>query len=943
MKKIAILFFLSFFTLHLLAQFYQTGVEPFGTKWRQIRTDNYRILFPADADMIAFRYANLLSVIDSVAPKSLSAKQRVFDVVIHNHSTRSNGFVIWAPKRMEIIAQPPPTTYAQQWLKQLALHETRHTSQLFTLNSGIVKPASIFLGELSVGGASGFVPLWFFEGDAVAFETATSNTGRGHQADFYQYYRAHYFTAAKRFSYDKWLMGSYQDVIPNHYNFGYQLVSHAKTEYGNHVWANTLQYVSRYPFTLFPFYFGFKKQTGLSRKQLFENTFNALHSTWRSDQKSQNSINYQSLNKTVKEYSEYRYPYLIADSSVIAYKTSLSEALRFVIIDFRTRQERTLVYSGSMTSIPSYHKEHIFWTEYQPHIRWEYKNYSIIKWYNAKTGQVKTISDKGRYYSPVYNPDNGYIYAISGLDDGTNSISAFNLNGEKQISIPLPNEFQPFELTLNDINQLICSIVTNEGKSIIQIDQNGAYNPIYGPTYLDIHSIKSVGNRLFFSTTEGYKEDIFALNCNTKEIVRITNSAFGATDPHYNEKSNSLLFSSFSTNGYSISITKVDTTITPIDLTQVVNDGMIAKLRSTERFNIDSTDIPNKSFEIKNYRGLKTIANIHSWTPFYFDINKLIAGEVDIKPGVMLFSQNLTGTSVLSAGYGYNNAHLTRINYQYNGFFPAISYEFEIMDLSPRVWLIDKKEPSNIDRQKKESTFSIYIPLRFSSGGFSTRLNPIFQMVGSNEYILSINDSLYHKGLQQFNYRVYVSVLQNQTMKSIRPRLGFSADINFENAPFNRNNFGSSVSGVFLVYLPGIGKTHSLLIKPSFQKQSTKRYYLSNKTIFPRGYSPYYSELFKSISAEYLLPVAYPDLSIGSLAYLKRISLNTFFDYALLEFPKSTGVRPYQMKSFGVEIFTDFNLLRTRYPIRVKFQQGWAGSNLSPFNQFTFSVDFYGQ
>ena len=365
---------------NLMGQFFETGTEPFGVKWRQIKTNNFRVIFPQEAEKIALRYANLLSVVDSISPKSLKAKQKKFDIVIHNHSTLSNGFVAWAPKRMEIISQPPSTTSAQPWLIQLAVHETRHTSQLFRLNSGVIKPLSYLLGEQAVGLSAGFVPSWFLEGDAVAFETAITSTGRGRQADFYQYYRTHYLGKTKKFKYDKFLLGSYRDNIPNHYNLGYQMVGYAKVKYGNQVWANSLGFVSRYPFTMFPFYFGLKGQTGLSRRQLFEKTFSNLDSIWRANQNDEQNFHYQTINKNNKEYTDYRFPYFLKDSSLIAYKTSLSSIPQFIKLDLITKEERTIVRPGYLTSNPSYFEDNLFWTEYKPHIRWEYKNYSIIKW-----------------------------------------------------------------------------------------------------------------------------------------------------------------------------------------------------------------------------------------------------------------------------------------------------------------------------------------------------------------------------------------------------------------------------------------------------------------------------------------------------------------------------------------------------------------------------------
>lgn len=942
-KRILVISFV-LISQNLLAQFFETGTEPFGTKWRQIKTEKFSVIFPKEAEKIAMRYANLLCIIDSVTPKSLLANQRFFDVIVHNHSTLSNGFVAWAPKRMEIISQPPSTTPAQPWLTQLAVHETRHTSQMFRLHSGLKKVLYYFFGEQIIGASAGFVPNWFLEGDAVAFETATSNTGRGRQADFYQYYRAHYLTKPQTFKYDKFLLGSYRDNIPNHYNLGYQMVSYVKVKYGNQVWANSLGYVSKYPFTVFPFYFGLKGQTGLSRNQLFNKTFSNLDSIWSTNQIYKRVEKYQPVNKNNKEYADYRFPHLLADSSMIAYKTSLSTIPRFIKIDEKTKKETTIVTTGFMTSNPTYFSENIFWTEYKPHIRWEYKNYSIVKCYNAQTGEIKTISDNGRYFSPIYNPNDELVYVYSGNDDGSSSIVAFSLSGEKKKSISLPYVYQPFELSYNqELKFLVLGIVTDKGKSMLWLNDDGTTKLIYGPTFRDIHSITPVGNTIFFSTTEGYKEEIFALNIQNNQVYQITNSEFGATDPSYVSNTNQIVFANFKADGYSLSITKVDTSFGKIKLNITIDDDLTTKLRASEKFNIDSVKIPNKEFTITKFKGYNRLINIHSWSPFYYDITKLTAGEVEVKPGVTIFSQSLTGTSTLAAGYGYDSSHLTHINYQYNGFFPVISLDFKVRSYSPAVFYVKNAHLPDVENQSKELQLNVFLPLKLSDSRFTTFLYPMVQLISSNDYLFSTSDSLYHKGLHQVSYRVYLSSTQRLAHKNIRPRLGFELDVNYRHAPFNRNNFGSLKSGQLALFLPGLGLNHSILGRIGLQQQNMKNGYFSNNVIFPRGYINFPSEKFRSLTLEYLMPIAYPDFALGSVVYVKRFSLNAFYDFAKNEFSTQTQIFKYDMRSFGFELFTDLNLFRTRYPIRIKYQQGWTGNSLSPFRSVSFFLDFYGQ
>lgn len=943
MKKSILYISIVFVSLNARAQFFLTGTESFSTHWKQLKINNHRIIFSAEAETQAIRYANLLSVIDTATSKTLLAKQRKFDVVIHNHSTLSNAFVAWAPKRMEIIAQHPTSMYAQPWLTQLALHETRHTSQMFKVNGGIVRPVSAIFGEIAVGGAAGFVPSWFMEGDAVVYETAASNSGRGRQADFYQYYRAHYLTRNKKFSYDKWLLGSYKDNIPNHYNLGYQMVGYGKLKYGNQAWANTLRYVSRYPFTVFPFYFGLKQQTGLSRKQLFKNTFNNLDSIWTASAASDNHRDYQSLTKENREYADYRYPFTLNDSTLIVFKTNLSEPPCFIKVDIKSKKERKLLNNGYLTGIPSYYEDNIFWTEYKPHIRWEYKNYSIVKWYNSSSKKIITIAKKGKYFSPTYNPIEKLVYVISSKDDGSNTVEAFNLKGEKEKSISIPNVYEPIEITLDyNKSSLYSLVVSVKGKSVIKLNEDGTTSTIYGPTYLDIHSLRVKDNMVFFSTSFGYKEDIFAFNVLTKSVYQQTRSAFGATDPSLALNKDEIVFSKFTPNGYCIAKTNIDSTENVI-LPTINEDEITKGLSSTESFNVDSIEIPNNSYSIKKYRGIKDFINIHSWTPFYFDPYKLTTGEAILKPGITIFSQNLTGSSVLVAGYGYDNSSVTHINYQYFGLFPVISYNFELSNLSPSIYYVYHTKIPKTEKQRSESTLSIYTPLVLSKSKFSTYVYPYIQAIYSNDYFYSKSDSVYNKGLTRINYRLFFSSTQMLSVKNIRPRFGFITDLNFESAPYNRNNLGSLFSGDFSLYLPGVFKTHSILVKHSIQKQFLEKYYYANKVLFPRGYADDYSENFKSISFEYLFPVAYPDFAFGSFLYLKRISLNGFFDYAHNQFSFGTESYAYNMRSFGYEFFVDLKLLRTRYPIRLKLQRGWAGSNLLPFNSFSIFIDYYSQ
>jgi hypothetical protein len=144
----------------LQSQFYETGQDPFSVSWKQIRTKNYKLIFPADFEKNARLFATVVDSFYPVSSKFLLKKHKPVSVVFHTRSSLSNGLVVYAPKRMELYTIPPQDNYPQDWLDQLALHETRHVVQLDALNQGLTRIGSFLIGQQAVGAASGLVPRW---------------------------------------------------------------------------------------------------------------------------------------------------------------------------------------------------------------------------------------------------------------------------------------------------------------------------------------------------------------------------------------------------------------------------------------------------------------------------------------------------------------------------------------------------------------------------------------------------------------------------------------------------------------------------------------------------------------------------------------------------------------------------------------------------------------
>ena len=79
------------------------------------------------------------------------------------------------------------------------------------------------------------------------------------------------------------------------------------------------------------------------------------------------------------------------------------------------------------------------------------------------------------------------------------------------------------------------------------------------------------------------------------------------------------------------------------------------------------------------------------------------------------------------------------------------------------------------------------------------------------------------------------------------------------------------------------------------------------------------AKMIMKCSINYGLPLMYPDVAIGSMAYVKRIRTSVFYDYSyghdILDLvenqPISTSESFY---SFGVDVIADLHLCRFYFP-----------------------------
>jgi hypothetical protein len=423
------------------AQYYDTGQDPASLKWMQIKTGHFTVIYPEKYGSGGITYAKSLDEAYSKLLSLFPEKKFRIPVIIHNYTTFSNGYVAWAPRRMELYPTPEQNTIPLASETQLAVHELAHVFQMESLNAGFSKGMSLFFGQQFTGAIAALLPVWLLEGDAVFAETALTESGRGRSPSFLKELKAIAVEKDKLYTYDKILNGSYIDYVPDNYQSGYQMITWALAKNDPQIWNKVLNFTGKQPFTLNPVNISLSRSSGLSKKKLYLEAFDSLKTIWSKDVLNSKSPLYEVLNPPKNgKYINYNSPVYAGNDSIIAIKTSLSAPPEFVLINVSEKTEKRIhVPGGLFPYLFSYAKNKLVWVETQSDLRWENRTYSVIKSMDLKRNIITELSSKSRYLAAAVSPDGKKISAIENTINNLNNLVLLDATSGIVIeSVPTP-------------------------------------------------------------------------------------------------------------------------------------------------------------------------------------------------------------------------------------------------------------------------------------------------------------------------------------------------------------------------------------------------------------------------------------------------------------------------------------------------------------------------
>ena len=889
---IAFLIFISFSNAQQFSGF------PTSTKWKQINTDTVRIIFEPASQEEAQRIAVIIHKMANHQSGKLGNDLQKVNIVLHKNTTLANGYVALAPYRSEYFLIPSSNIFELgnlPWSEYLAVHEYRHVQQFDNFNNGLTKAFSFFLGQEGRALANSIsVPQWFFEGDAVHAETKLTKQGRGRLPFFYSGYNS-LWEAGKNYSLPKLLNGSYKDYVPNHYQLGFLVTNYGYKKYGDDFWKKVTADASAFKGLFYPFNKAIKRYTGIRYKEFMQTALNDYK------EKIEPAATRKNNSPVV---TNYYFPQKINNDSLVYIKDSYKKIPAFYIKD-KKGEHKIKQRNISSEDWFSYRNGVIAYTSYKPNARWLLTDYSDIILLDTKTGEEKKLTRKAKYFTPDISPSGNFIVAVTYNDSLQTELHFLNSqDGTIAGKIKSRQNYFMHPRFINEENVVVLKRLSDGSISLNVVNVSTAETQrITPPSFTVIGYPSANNNTIYFSAAFEGNDDIYAYSLKDEKFFKLTSNQTGSY--YANASNDSIAWSQFTANGLQLQTNALEKMQwQEVSLPQTQKE-IFPVAGESENILEPST----RRFTISDYKKGTGLFNFHSWRPYY-DVPEYT---------FTLYGDNILNTFSSEMFYRYNEnerSHGVGFDVAYGGLFPVLTAGAEYtMNRNVNIRTPQAVVPGILNGYELKGGY--YIPLDFSGGktykDLSFGTNYVFSQqmpTGSTKNILRSFNSSYLHHFVNWSQRL------PRAVQNIFPKFGYALSNSYRHR-LDKSGYQLVEKGE--IYLPSIGN-HSLVLSGSFQQVDTSNVLFSNKFSLSRGYPDYYYSRMWRTSANYHLPLVYPDWGFGGIVYFLRVRANLYYDFSKVY--TKTKLSSANLKSTGAEIFFDtkwWNQLPVSFGVRYSY------------------------
>jgi hypothetical protein len=882
-----------------LLQAQQFGGHPPSTKWNQINTDTLRVVFPAGLGLEkqAADIATTVQRLGEQTSSTIGNRMHKISIVLQPKTTISNAYVGLGPWRSEFHLMPPQNSFelgSLPWYHTLALHEYRHIQQYNNFRKGVSKVAYYLFGEEGLALAnSAAIPNWFWEGDAVFQETLKSQQGRGRLPFFYNDYRS-LWLANKNYSWMKLRNGSLRDFTPDHYRLGYMEVAYGREKYGADFWKKVTDDAARFNGVFYPFQHAIKRYSHTSYKNFRSDALKYFQSYVKTAKPDAVTTWSQQQNHFA---GDEEYPQWIDGNSLVLVKSSYKKIPVFYIRNLVTGTDRRLRTKDiSLDNYFSYRNGKIVYAAYEADVRWAWKDYSVLKVLDIHTRQQQTLTHRSYYFAPDISADGKSIVAVDVQPGGKAALHILDA-GSGAVLKKLPNPQQLFYTHPKwyDRQTVVSAIRNSAGAmtmALVNID-NGSVEPLL-PWSMHVMGFPTVqGDTITFTASYNETDALFALI--NKKLYRFAATAnTGTGNYQWSVKNDKAVYTAFTAAGYHL----VQQPVTAASWQPVSNEEFTAPL-FTYKISALQQDQPvpvdtSKPYAITRYPKSFHLIRFHSWRPYISDPDYTFS----------LVGENVLNTLQTEIYFNYNTDEKFKevgATAIYGAWFPYLTLGV--------AGTFDRKEndtPFNKTWNELNGRLGLQFPFTFTGGRYYRRLNISGGINRHEVNYTSLSKNRYDN--KQFNFvdGSLSFTMQSQVARQhIYPRFGISLVSRYRTIVDKYDGFQWLSNGY--LYLPGVARTHNLVLNAAYQLRDTiGDYSFSNSFPFSRGYLAINQRSIPAmwkLGVNYHFPLVYPDMGIASIVYFLRLRANAFYDYTDLKLFRNN--RHLQLRSAGAELFFD--------------------------------------
>ena len=864
------------------------GVPP-GKSWSIKGSDHIDIIYDKSTFDIADTVLSIVDWINLHDPYSLGDRRENVKVVLRNENLTSNGFVGHVPFRSEFYlygAQNPNTLGYSDWMHLLTLHEYRHVIQYSNLRWGISSIVRKVFGDAAQGGLFNLlVPDWFSEGDAVFFESAVSGNGRGQLPAFSAGFRA-LLLADKKYPYGKFRNGSFKDLVPNQYVYGYMLAGFGYKNFPDDFWRDVVQETSHLTGLFLPFKKAIKRGSGLKltefhdamleeyQQYLYDHVDTAAHS---------NLYLLPASNQIKNEIQ------LVIDSSGQKYMLENSFDEISTVYKLEGDKKRKIFTMGR-TSDPYLilRGSGIYFTNSEVHSRWTNREYGDIYSYDINSDKVRRITYGKKYLSVDYQPGTRRYLAVQAGKNGLNTVVTFR---EQDLVVDTLLEdidtYYSYPHWLDDHGNEFVFTGRKRGEMFLRLYDmaSGNTKDLIPPTGEAISRPFVSDKRIYFSLSRSGIDNIYCYEMESKRIFPVTFEQIGAYNPTVGINQSdtgvekNLYYSTKTAYGERIQFLPLyESSLHSNSMTAVPALEPLYVERQTVGMANKMQPPDTIHYTAKQYNPTRHLIHFHS----------LYLEPSNTTPQLSLLSNdylNTTRASLYGRFFKSDQSFELGAEMTYAALYPELSINGNHRMNRSLSFQVDK-ELYTIPKSESSLNAGLSVPLNFSRRQYNHLLRFTARYGLTKEHFdvndpalpgrINVEPRLFQTGLFNLDW----ALQRLQAYRDIFPRWGVTGTL------LAKRSFSPGESWLLYAeqgyHLPGFFRNDGFKLRWQVQRNSPLAINYLPYELKTTHNLDYDYRTFRTgglITLNYLFPLAYPEIAIPHVIYTKRIALNLFTEH----------------------------------------------------------------